>query len=141
MPLAIRTVAVATVVLPVLTWRYSRLYRLRHLYDFFFHDGLNVPIRHPLFPVGTAMKRWYAFSISSRSAVPHLLDPLAKGVPYPNVCPDQTALGNPDGARGHISYVAPFLQDPVLVDARLVGKGVLSDDGFVRLYRHARSAR
>src|SRR6266542_3308717 len=50
---------------------------------------------------------------------------------------DQPALGNTH-RRGIDDLVGgPFLQEAVLVDAGLVCEGVATDDGLVRLHRHA----
>ena len=99
------------------------------------NNGFNILVGHRLLPVRQGQKAGEGpFQQLAREGIAQLLHPLDKGV-FAGVLPQhQVVIVDADGLRGHNLVGEGVFQHPVLVDARLVVKGVAAHHRLVGGY-------
>src|SRR5438128_2693251 len=102
-------------------------------------DRHQVLVVDLLLPVGEVLERLEGpVELRAGQREAELLEPRREGGPAGVLAEDQLVRRPPDVLGPHDLVRELFLEDPVLMDAGLVGEGVLADDRLVRLDVHAR---
>ena len=103
-------------------------------------DGLDVLVEDRLLLVGEILEALEGeLEVVAFDVQAELLEPVVEGVPARVLAQHQLVRGTPDRLGRHDLVGDGRLQHAVLVDARLVGEGVVAHDRLVGLHRTCRS--
>src|SRR5205809_866206 len=114
--------------------------RLGHLGDLVLDDGDQVVVEDLLLLVREILEPLEGLAeLALVEIEPELSQPRGESGPARVLAHDELVGGPADVFRLHDLVGELFLEHTVLVDARLVGEGVLAHDGLVGLHVHARN--